>query len=194
MKDIKEIKEIYNGLYNKRYNNRNNNYNKLTLPFAEKIDGQILDAGCGRGHASKMLIEAGHDVFAIELSETCCERFLQDIPHKCVDIITHCEEAKYAGIVCMGVLEHIPYEAIDDTLEALSMASNSVLVAIANHTDVQSGVELHIIKENKEWWEDKLLQAFDNAELTSRFRDRLYVFECYNTLHQETILHVSLIN
>lgn len=172
------MKETYNKLFEGRYNHHNNNYNRLTLEFADKIKGKILDAGCGRGHASKMLIEAGHDVFAIELSDICCERFLKDIPHECADIITHCRKNRYGGVVCMGVLEHIPYEEIDETIEAISKAADSALFAIANHSDVQLGVELHIIQESKEWWEKRLLQFYKKCHLVSKPISKLFTFEC----------------
>lgn len=173
-----ELSELYDKLFKMSYNQKNNGYNALTLEFARKIEGKILDAGCGRGHASRMLIEAGYDVFAIEFSSVCCKEFLDDIPHECTDIVTHCKKNRYGGVVCMGVLEHIPYEGIDETIEAISKAADSALFAIANHSDVQCGAELHIIKEVEGWWREKLLQYYGRCKVISRYRGRLFTFEC----------------
>lgn len=173
------MKEIYNKLFSRSYSSQNHSYNKLVVDFANKVGGSMLDAGCGRGYAARMMIEAGHDVFAIDFSKVCCENYLGDIPHECADIVTHCNNNTYGGIVCMGVLEHIPPEDIEETIEALAESADSALIAIANHSDIQMDVELHTIQEDEEWWEAALLQYYDECKVISRFRDRLFVFECH---------------
>ncbi len=177
------MKEIYNELFSHRYNNKPNDYHKFIPEWAEKIEGKILDAGCGRGHASRMLMEAGREVFAIEWSDACCKLFLKDIKHECSDIISYCQkEVRYGGVVCMGVLEHIPYEDIDCCIEGLSNVSDSALYAIANHSDIQNNTELHIIREGAEWWTDRLKYYYTNCELISRNRNRLFIFECNDAI------------
>lgn len=179
LKNLDEIKEIYDKLYKGRYNRKSNSYNKFVVGFADKIGGKILDAGCGRGHATRLLMDAGHEVLGIELSDVCCEKYLGEIPHECSDIITYCNDHadEFSGVVCMGVLEHILYEEIDATLQALSKAAPKALFAIANHSDTQAGAQLHIIQEDQNWWEEKILKSYDGCNLIKASKN-LYIFEC----------------
>jgi len=176
--NIETLRDVYDDIYSSvgRYNRPD--YLKFSLDFAKKIDGTILDAGSGKGHHARQLIRHGIDVFAIELSPICCERFLSDVPHECTDIISHAEsERAYDGVICFGVMEHIPYEDIDETLAAISNLSKNALFAIANHSDIIRGHQLHLIQEDMNWWSDKLIKYYSKCILVQEFR-RLFVLEC----------------
>jgi SAM-dependent methyltransferase len=182
--DIEEVKKIYDEVFGKAGQYNRPQYLKFGLAYAEKINGRILEAGCGKGHHIRYLTNRGHDVYGIELSEVCCKNFLSDVPHECTDIVSHSKSgATYDGILCMGVMEHIPHEDVEKTLEALTTLSDSALFLIANHSDVFFGHELHVIQEDMEWWDVALSEFYDEVEVIAQFK-RAFMFECRNRTRQ----------
>jgi cyclopropane fatty-acyl-phospholipid synthase-like methyltransferase len=176
--NLEDLRQIYDKVYGRidRYNRPD--YLKFSLDFAQKIGGTILDVGCGKGHHLRRLIKHDVDAFGIEFSPVCCERFLTDVPHECVDIVSFSERDEiYDGVICIGVMEHIPYENVDETLTAIAKLSKNALFAIANHSDILLKHELHIIQENMDWWARKLVQHYDSCLLVQEYR-RLFILEC----------------
>ena len=163
------LKSVYNDIYAtiKNYNFVEPTKNAIVDSFVQLINGKILDAGCGEGVHLKRILSYGYDAFGVELSSTCCERFLKDIPHDNNDIINFSRSTtiKFNGILCMDVLEHIPYEDIDETIDSLKNISNIAMYGIANHSDILNGVELHIIQQDYNWWLRKLKLFYKNVYL-----------------------------
>ena len=139
MIDIPEQKKIYDQIYAsvENYNFYDEIKNAYVDAFAKSIKGGILDAGCGEGIHLKRLLREGYDVFGIEISEVCCKKFLQDVPHENTDIITYSGRGvKYSGLICMDVLEHVDPLQIGETVKALSLLAPKAFFGIANHSDV----------------------------------------------------------
>lgn len=187
--NTKDYKNIYNGIYLniKDYNFHNLVKDIYVDTFAAYISGRILDAGCGEGIHLKRLLKDGYDAFGIELSSVCCEKFLTGVPHDNADIISFAKKGKqFDGLICMDVLEHIPYEGIEETIESLSKLSKKAFIGIANHSDVLNGVELHLIQQNKDWWIAKLRKFYKHVNyISEQFDGRFYYFYCNNTDNED---------
>lgn len=138
---------------------------------------KILDVGCGRGHYLEFLKR--FDVTGLEPSKYLCDHDLKQ--HKVInsDILGFKTNKKWDGLYCMDVLEHISHAEIDATLEALSKLAPKALLGIANHSDIQNGVELHPIQENAEWWGHLLKKHYKVVNLTYE-PPRYFVFEVSN--------------
>jgi len=172
-------KEIYDIVYSK-----NTEYN---LPMEDKyhfIDefiegkGSILDVGCGQGNNLKRLFNSGCDITGIEISEVCCNRYLSGYPHINIGLSEYadCTIEVYDCLFCFDVLEHISYEDLDIFLNSCKKLSKSVLFGIANHSDIQFDIELHIIQQDSNWWKEKLLQTFSIVDLIYN-SSNFYIFE-----------------
>lgn len=176
------VQNIYDEIYDTEdnYNFHNMIKDAFVDVFAEFVNGKILDAGCGQGIHLKRMLQNGHVAFGIEQSSICCNKYLENIPHMNVDIVRYAEQKQfYDGIICMDVLEHIPYEDIDETLLALKSLSESVFLGIANHSDIIHGTELHLIQKDSKWWESLLKKYFKEVVLIAeQFSGRFYYFRC----------------
>ena len=186
---------IYNGIYsaNPNYCGDYGLKDKYVDAYAAKIGGKILDAGCGQGIHLKRLLKQGRDVFGLEVSEICCQKYLQGVPHECSDIAAFCRKnRKFDGVICMDVLEHLAEDDLDEVLKGLSAVAPSACFGIANHSDVQNGVELHVIQKDSSWWEKKLSKYYRTSiSVPSVFidssppeADLFFIFECYNAFFE----------
>jgi 2-polyprenyl-3-methyl-5-hydroxy-6-metoxy-1,4-benzoquinol methylase len=181
-------KELYNEIYtkNKAYNH-NVMYKYVEVSkFAHSIkqsisNPKILDAGCGEGWNVSKLIEEGFDTFGIEISDVCCTTFLQNLPHKCTDIVSYSKEGiTYDALLCFDVLEHISHEDIENVIAALSIMAPKCLLGVAHHSDIQFGHELHLIQEGIPWWEEKFKKHFSSVQFVNNLGGNFYLFECKN--------------
>ena len=178
-------KELYNEIYskNKAYNH-NVMYKYVEVSkFVHNLppNPKILDAGCGEGWNVSKLIEEGFNTFGIEISDICCNEHLQNLPHKCTDIISYSKEnIKYDGLICFDVLEHISHDDIDHVIASLSIMAPKCLLGVAHHSDIQFDHELHLIQEGVEWWEEKFNKYFSSVQFTANLGGNFYLFECKN--------------
>ncbi|MCZ4294804.1 class I SAM-dependent methyltransferase [Vibrio sinaloensis] len=182
---MSELKNVYDAVYteNESYNFHYPAKDLIVDVYARQVNGNVLDAGCGQGGNLKRLLAQGIDTFGVELSTVCCEKYLADLPHINSDIVGYAEISKqrYDGLICFDVLEHIPETSLDDNLKALSSLSDSALLGIANHSDIQCGEELHLIQENAEWWVSRLKEHYVNAKcIVSLLDDAFFVVEVSN--------------
>lgn len=167
-----------NHLYNEDYYERGielnisgySNYRwipELTIPMAFRLIEvlgireyeTVLDYGCAKGYLVKALRllhrEAyGYDVsdYAINAADADTKPFLMtSLPNK-----------KYDWVICKDVLEHIPYENLDDVLSNLASISKRGFFVVPLAEDGKYNVPsyehdtTHIIREDLTWWENKL--------------------------------------
>jgi len=180
---VKSAVDIYNTLYDiAGYGDLADNETKwetisILLP---SIDYKtVLDLGCGKGFYLRKFLELDKVVFGVEFSKICCGNFLKDIPHVCADIKDFCKNKKtYDLVLCMDVLEHIEPEDIEETIRGISKKSNYAIIGVANHRDVILDFDLHLIIQNKTWWESKLTYFYDRVN-TIIFSDKFYFFKCH---------------
>ena len=144
-----------------------------------KNGSKFLDAGCGRGNNVRRLIQDGYNVYGIEFSQVCCNRYLTDVPHECIDIISYSKTKHpyYDGIINTDLLEHIPLLQLDPTLTALKKLGKRIFFGIANHSDVKRGYELHLIQEGLVWWERKLREFWVDVKFIDVHNTIYYIFQ-----------------
>lgn len=84
---------------------------------------------------------------------------------------------KYDCLINLDFLEHIEKKYIDDIIKLFSDLSSYCIIAVANHSDIFDGVELHLIQENNNWWKSKIEQQFNITYYKNNNRDTLYFYE-----------------
>lgn len=77
---------------------------------------------------------------------------------------------------CLDVLEHIPEEYLDEALIFMSKLAKRFCFSIANHSDKVGGIELHLIQQNQEWWDQKLRALFDILSCETMYDNKLYQY------------------
>lgn len=168
---VDEVAQVYNHVYtnNQKYDSLDtSNEPKLryVLDYASSIQGVVLDAGCGRGSVLRFLKDNGVDVFGIEMSSAACQKYLGGLPVENTDIVSWANKGHtYAGLINTDVLEHIPLDQLDVTIEGLRSMSPSAFFGIANHSSVHEGNELHVIQEGIGWWIRKLSEHYGRLEV-----------------------------
>jgi len=139
---------------------------------------KLIDISSGRGFLIKYLKELIRD---IEITSTDLEKFNNlDVEFIRLDL---CEKDDYKNVMgtydllsCLDVLEHVEEKYIDDILMFFRTLSNRFCLGVANHPDIQNGIELHLIQEDKDWWDRKLSKYFKIIESFKMYDDKLY---CY---------------
>lgn len=201
---VPKVASVYNEIYNTEEGYDvldTSNKPKLTyvLEYAKSIHGTILDAGCGRGNILAYLLDNQISAFGIEFSQACFEKYLKRLPAANSDIISWASGnlGTYAGCICTDVLEHIPFDQLDLTIQALSKMSPTVFFGIANHSSVHNGHELHVIREGIGWWVRTLGKHFskisiivpkeEDGVLRNHFNnEEFFFFVCSNSLSAES--------
>lgn len=198
--NLRELKDTYDFVYRERSNEYNffNEIKNLSVDAYATLlvgrGGKILDAGCGEGIHLKRLLGKGFNAFGIELSSVCCQEFLQDTPHENIDILSFAKknQEKFDSLICMDVLEHIPYDSIGITIASLSTLSTNAFFGIANHSDIYKGKQLHLIQEGVEWWTKELSKYYSNVYfLGEQFEGLFYYFYCENHLQKNKKLFLD---
>lgn len=148
--------------YNKNAESYVNNTKELDLSHIHKKflplvkdGGLILDFGCGSGRDSKIFMELGYKVEAIDGSDKVCNLasdFL-GIPVGCVNFYDFCEVDKYDGVYACASLLHIPYEDISFVLNKIynALRYNGVFymsVKIGDSERMQDGKHYTDLTEN----------------------------------------------
>ena len=141
---------------------------ELTIPMAYNIvkiceckdDDIILDFGCAKGYLVKALRLLGHNCFGFDISEYAISQAPKDVEKYIFSDLKSIEKVNW--VIAKDVLEHIPYDKIDEQLEILSNFCNNifVIVPIGNGEKYNSKAyemdPTHHIKEDLDWWKQKL--------------------------------------
>jgi len=122
----------------------------------------VLDAGCGTGRAGDALAKAG---FKVTLLDICPEAVESDLPFIETNLwALPTRLYQFDWIFCCDVLEHIPPEHIDKTLNNIAaMGTKGAFFQIALHTDGfgdMIGERLHLTVMPDVWWAKKLYERW----------------------------------
>lgn len=154
---IEEYKEIH--LQNQNYGSSNDPAAKPAevLELVKQNDCQhILDYGCGKGVLVEFL---NNNNFSCDGFDPAVEEFLHKPPYK----------NGYDCVICLDVLEHIPYHSIDDLLSDISFYDTQFVffnIALRKASQLLSnGTNAHLIVEDKAWWNDKIKNAFTRHKI-----------------------------
>lgn len=150
-----EYKKLFN---NPNYNSHSNRELRFqfVMDYIKKTNVKTLvDIGSGRGNLIKELIDSNLD---LKISSVDLDKFHQyNIPFYKMNILNHDErkilsEDKFDLLTCLDVMEHLEKSKIDDIFEYFSKISNFQIFTIANHPDIQNGIDIHNIQENLPFW------------------------------------------
>lgn len=142
----------------------------------------IIDIGSGRGHMLKLIHNnfPNATITSVDLDNFHNLDFV-DYFIKC-DITSSVDrnnllKNKYDVLINLDFLEHIEEKYIDDVLTTFHDLSLYCIIAIANHSDIHNGVELHLIQECNNWWKLKLEDKFNITYYRDNGKDTLYIYE-----------------
>jgi len=126
----------------------------------------IMDFGCAKGylvHAFRLL---GIEAYGVDISEYAISKAPKEVNNYISLIKPYSDNFRYCTyIICKDILEHIPYDKIDEQLSILKSKCEVVLAIIPlgnNGKYVIPAYELdksHYIREPKEWWNERFEKA-----------------------------------
>ena len=153
---------------------------KIKIIYSPEDTFELIDIGSGRGQLLQLV--SSHFKNAILTSVD-----LQKIHDVTVSYFIECDLSKesdrvallnkrYDVLVCTDVLEHLDKSFILDVFDTFSKLSNKSILAIANHSDVLNGVELHTIQEDNQWWETYIKKFYTIEDAVSAYYGRLFMY------------------
>lgn len=141
----------------------------------------LIDIGSGRGHMIRMIknIFPNCKITSVDINNyhnIADIQFIQsDLSNK--EDRNNLQNNKYDVLICLDVLEHLDYSFINDVFELFHNMSNYNLFAIANHSDIFNGIELHTIQENETWWNNIINKLYYIKYFEKTTDNRLYYYE-----------------
>ena len=141
-------------------------------------DEKVLDFGCAKGFTVKALRLLGYKAYGVDVSEYAISQIEEGTRKWCGVIKPQeplvCAEGGYDWILCKDILEHIPYDKIDEQLKVLCNGGKRVMAMIPlgdGKKYIIDSYELdksHFIREDVHWWQDRFEKAgFDVDMLTN---------------------------
>lgn len=110
-----------------------------------------LDVGCGRGETLAIAREHGLVAFGTEIVPRLCD----GVTVVQADI-TDLSFDGFDYVSCYDVLEHLPIEDVGPALnELFRVAKKSLFITTNDHRSPLGGVELHLTRNPREWWEQE---------------------------------------
>lgn len=173
------INEVYHHLFaGPSYNNHKGDeirYEFVLKELRSQNTGTLIDISSGRG-CFLDLIPPGVTVTSTDIEKfhtSACEFVHLDLTDTKAFPFP---ERTWNLLSCLDVLEHIPMECLDEVLLFLRGLAKRFCFSIANHPDVIGGVELHLIQQNQEWWDQKLRVLFDILSCETMYDNKLYQY------------------
>lgn len=136
---------------------------KLATPH---VENSILDAGCGPGAASKVLISEGYeDVTLLDLVDARDE----ELRHAHFPFIQQplwsYLPSSFHHVLCCDVMEHIPTEMVGLVLDRLISQSYVncffTISLVRDQFGLWAGKPLHQTVRPFEWWRDRINDVCD---------------------------------
>jgi len=158
--------ETYSKLFSQKYNEYGGSpvSGKYSIDFIKKNNiKSIIDISTGTGTFLKLL---SSEVSDIEITCTDLNKFNNlDYEFISLDLSNDKDFEKikkngYELLTCLDVLEHLDKSFIENVLNNFAQISKNVILTIANHHDIQNGVELHTIIEDMNYWEPIISKYF----------------------------------
>ena len=146
---------------------------ELTIPMAHHIakymdlddTEKVLDFGCAKGFTVKALRLLGYKAYGVDVSEYAISQIEEHTRKWCGVIKPQeplvCAEFGYDWILCKDILEHIPYDKIDEQLQVFRNGGKRVMAMIPlgdGEKYIIDSYELdksHFIREDINWWAEK---------------------------------------
>lgn len=126
----------------------------------------LIDLGCGTGRASVQLQRAGFDVTCLDITPDSLDSKVRGaMPGLSMDFIEGClwslpPMKRRDWVFCCDVLEHIPPEHVDATLDAIArLTRRGAFMQIALWQDSfgsHINETLHLSVNNAGWWLERI--------------------------------------
>lgn len=137
----------------------------------------ILDYGCAKGFLVKGFTELGYNCSGVDISEYAIENSDVSIKEKLKLLKAECINQEISAmkkdvIICKDVLEHVPYENINDLIKSFYACSSKLFVVVPlaeNGRYIIPDYEkdlTHIIREKEQWWKKVFESAGYNVNFT----------------------------
>jgi SAM-dependent methyltransferase len=158
---------------------------ELTIPMAHHIakymdlheSEKVLDFGCAKGFTVKALRLLGYKAYGVDVSQYAFDEMDAKTGKWCGVIEPQeplvCAEGGYDWILCKDILEHIPYDKIDEQLKVLYNGGKRVMAMIPlgdGEKYIIDSYELdksHFIRESLQWWHEKFEQAGFDVDMST---------------------------
>ena len=152
---------------------------ELTLPLCHHLvtycgmmqEDRILDFGCAKGYVVHGLRLLGYDAHGIDVSEYAISQAPREV-NGYVTKIEPFEEISidFDWVICKDILEHLPYESIDEQLQLLADCTKNLIAMVPLGDGHKYYIEAyeqditHIIREDLKWWEDRFFRNGFNVD------------------------------
>jgi len=147
---------------------------ELTIPLAHHIlaytdihsSRTIMDFGCAKGYLVHALRLLGRQTYGVDISEYAVKSAPKEVSKYISCISPYSDNFLWCDLIlCKDILEHIPYDHIEEQLKILRDRCKWVFAIIPLAEDgkyIIPAYELdksHFIRENQQWWETKFKEA-----------------------------------
>lgn len=151
---------------------------ELTIPMAMtlidtlgvKAHQSVLDFGCAKGFTVKALRMLQREAEGIDISAYAIAQVPHDVAPYCHlidDLEAFAQDHSFDFIIAKDVLEHVPYEIMDETLASIAQMGGTFMAVVplgkqASDMNKQFIIEAyerditHIVREPADWWRDQL--------------------------------------
>lgn len=122
---------------------------------------RVLDFGCAKGFSVKALRMLRRDGHGIDLSPYAIEQADHEVApfcHLVDDLETWSRTQRFDHVIAKDVMEHVPYELIDDSFRAIARMTDSFMVIVPLGRDGRFLIDAyerdvtHIVREDAQWW------------------------------------------
>ena len=142
---------------------------RFAVQNLKDVGGEILDVGSGRGTFARYASSHKLKVFCSDVDNFT--EYDSGRPFLKLDLTSDSlSVGKWDAITCLDVLEHLNSNDLDEAIASLSRMSSRAIITVANHEEIQEGIDLHLIKKPIAWWKSKF-------DLHFRVREAKYLYQ-----------------
>jgi 2-polyprenyl-3-methyl-5-hydroxy-6-metoxy-1,4-benzoquinol methylase len=156
------------------------NIQQFNLP-----NNKIIEIGSGRGQNLQKCIDNKDNIQNLILTSVdlnnyhnmTVDTFIKADLSKPDDRLEILNSGLYDILICTDVFEHLDKRFIEDVIELCAKLAKYSIIAIANHSDIHNGIELHTIQESDTWWDELLKKHFTITDKQKHYGNRLYMYK-----------------
>ena len=142
---------------------------------------KVVDVGSGRGQLISMIkgLYPAAEITSVDLEkfhQIDIQRFIECDLSNPVSREKLKQSGPYDVVTCTDVLEHLNESFIEPVIATLAALAPHAIFAVANHSDVINGIELHTIQRDHIWWMMLLGKYYKITDFRSDYDGRLYQF------------------